>query len=57
LVKATFDSLTAEDKYIGHIGEISKRWVDFPTGWIEFEIKDPVLKEIPTNDGREINKP
>jgi Holliday junction resolvase RusA-like endonuclease len=50
LVKATFDSILAEDKYIGHIGEISKRWVDYPTGWIEFEVKEPVLIEIPRQD-------
>ena len=46
LLKALFDSLLVEDKAIGHLGEISKRWVDFPTGWIEFEVKEPVLKQI-----------
>ena len=50
LVKATFDSLVREDKYIGHLGSIMKRWVNFPTGWIEFDIVEPVLKEIGTNN-------
>jgi Holliday junction resolvase RusA-like endonuclease len=49
LLKATFDSLVSEDKYIGHLGSIMKRWVNFPTGWIEFEIIEPVLKEIGIN--------
>ena len=48
LMKATFDSLTNEDKYIGHLGEVCKRWVNFEKGWIEFDIKEPVLKEIPS---------
>jgi len=48
LVKATFDSLVREDKYIGHIGSICKRWVNFETGWIEFDVVEPVLKEIST---------
>jgi Holliday junction resolvase RusA-like endonuclease len=46
LVKALFDSLTGEDKYVGHIGSICKRWVNFPEGWIEFEVIEPVLKQI-----------
>lgn len=46
LVKATFDSLTGEDKYVGHLGGLCKRWVDFEEGWIEFEIIEPILKEI-----------
>ena len=46
LVKALFDSLTAEDKYVGHIGSICKRWVDFEEGWIEFEVQEPILKQI-----------
>jgi len=46
LVKATFDSLTGDDKYIGHIGSICKRWVNFDTGYIEFEVIEPILKQI-----------
>ena len=48
LVKATFDSLVREDKFVGHIGSISKQWVHFETGWIEFEIIEPILPEIPS---------
>ena len=47
LVKAVFDSLVSEDKYVGHIGSISKQWVDFETGWIEFEIVEPILPQVP----------
>lgn len=50
LVKATFDSLVREDKYVGHLGSLCKRWVNFETGWIEFEIIEPVLKEIGTTN-------
>lgn len=32
--KAMFDSLVSEDKFIAHIS-LTKRWVDYPTGWIE----------------------
>ena len=46
LVKATFDSITAQDKYIGHLGGLSKQWVDFEDGYIEFEIIEPILKQI-----------
>ncbi len=46
LVKATFDSLVCEDKFVGHIGSISKQWVNYDTGWIEFEVIDPILPEI-----------
>jgi len=49
LMKATFDSLTHEDKYVGHLGSICKRWVNFEEGYIEFEIIEPVLKQIGTN--------
>lgn len=48
LTKAAFDSLVAEDKFIGHIGSITKRWVNFDTGWIEFDICEPALKQIST---------
>jgi Holliday junction resolvase RusA-like endonuclease len=32
--KAMFDSLVSEDKFIANIS-LTKRWVDYPTGWIE----------------------
>ena len=41
LLKAFGDSLISEDKYIAHYGELSKRWVDFETGWIQIEITEP----------------
>ncbi len=40
LLKAAFDALFAEDKYIGHL-QISKHWVDSENGWIEIEIFKP----------------
>lgn len=46
LLKAVFDSMLAEDKGIGHLYEISKRWVNCDRGWIEFEIKEPTYEEI-----------
>jgi hypothetical protein len=49
-VKATFDSLVHEDKFVGHLGSLCKRWVNFDTGWIEFEIIEPILKEIGTTN-------
>lgn len=35
LLSAWEDSLCIEDKYIAHYAYLCKRWVDFPTGWIE----------------------
>lgn len=32
--KALFDSLVSEDKFIANLS-LTKRWVDYPTGWIE----------------------
>ena len=45
LCKAVFDSLFSEDKHIGHF-QASKHWVYCETGWIEFEIVDPIYPEI-----------
>lgn len=44
-IKAALDSLFIEDKFIGHL-EASKHWVDFETGWIEIEVKEPVFPAI-----------
>lgn len=51
LMKAVFDSLMAEDKYIGHLGEVAKIWTDSEKGWIEFEIKTAPYEEavLPTS--------
>lgn len=43
--KAIFDGLFSEDKHIFHF-QISKHWVDFPSGWIEFEVQEPLFPEI-----------
>ena len=45
LLKAVFDSLISEDKFIGHLGEVSKHWTDEERGWIEFEIKKAPYEE------------
>lgn len=51
LLKAVFDSLMAEDKFIGHLGEVAKIWTDSEKGWIEFEIKTAPYEEavLPTS--------
>jgi Holliday junction resolvase RusA-like endonuclease len=43
LIKAFCDSMTAEDKYIANL-TASKRWVDFPTGWIECSLIDEPMQ-------------
>jgi Holliday junction resolvase RusA-like endonuclease len=53
LTKAFLDSLVAEDKFIGNIS-ITKRWVNYPLGWIECEYgeDEPIQKlvEVPLKD-------
>ena len=51
LLKAVFDSLMAEDKFIGHLGEVAKLWTDSERGWIEFKIKTAPYEEavLPTS--------
>jgi Holliday junction resolvase RusA-like endonuclease len=46
LVKAVFDSIFTEDKYIADF-RATKRWVNQPDGWIEFIIE---LPEFPSKD-------
>ena len=46
LVKAVFDSLFSEDKYIADF-RATKRWVNKEEGWIEFSIE---LPEFPSSD-------
>lgn len=46
LLKAFEDAICSEDKYIAHYGGLSKRWVDFPTGWIEITITEPTEELI-----------
>lgn len=38
LAKAFFDSLVFEDKFVANV-TLTKRWVDFPLGWIDCELK------------------
>lgn len=45
LLKAFCDSLLSEDKHIASISA-SKRWVDFPIGWIECRLTDEPLVEL-----------
>lgn len=40
------DGLISEDKYVAHYSGLAKKWVDFPTGWIEIEIKEPEFEAI-----------
>ena len=37
ILKGFFDALTPEDKYIANI-TATKRWADYPTGWIEISL-------------------
>jgi Holliday junction resolvase RusA-like endonuclease len=49
LSKALCDSLLSEDKYIANV-EVTKRWVDFPLGWIEIALKtatESMIRTIP----------
>jgi len=46
LVKAFFDGLLAEDKYIADV-RVTKRWVNAENGWIEFI---NYLPEFPSSD-------
>lgn len=46
LLKAVQDALFAEDRHVGHLGELSKVWVNQERGWIEFETKEPVYQEM-----------
>ena len=45
LIKAFCDSMTAEDKFIAHL-TASKRWVDFPTGWIECSLVEEPMQVL-----------
>lgn len=53
LLSAWEDALCIEDKYIGHYSYLCKRWVDFPTGWIEITFNDLPFEaiEMPSIEG------
>lgn len=45
-IKGFFDALVSEDKYIANI-HATKRWADYPTGWIECSLLDsPVQVDV-----------
>ena len=46
LLSAWEDALCIEDKYIAHYSYLCKRWVDFPTGWIEITLEDMPESEL-----------
>jgi Holliday junction resolvase RusA-like endonuclease len=53
LIKSLCDSLVSEDKFIANLSA-SKRWVDFPVGWIECILTDEpmvVLVQPPSKGG------
>ena len=52
LIKSFCDSLVSEDKFIANISA-TKRWADFPVGWIECSLIDEpiqVLIQPPAKD-------
>lgn len=57
LTKALMDGLMVEDKHIAHL-QVAKFWVDFPTGWIEIYIDEPVFPQhaIPSVKGRSVSE-
>jgi len=46
LLQAWEDALFSEDKYIAHYSYLCKKWVDYPTGWIEVTFSDPSFEAI-----------
>ena len=46
LLSAFEDALCIEDKYIAHYSYLCKRWVDFPSGYIEISIEEPTFEAI-----------
>lgn len=55
LLKAFFDSLTYEDKFIANV-TATKRWVDFPLGWIECLIDEVEMKTYPNPPVKEVKE-
>jgi len=46
LLQAWEDALLSEDKYIAHYSYLCKKWVDYPTGWIEVTFSEPTFEAI-----------
>ena len=52
IIKGFFDALTSEDKYVANL-TATKRWADFPTGWIEISVAnapETVLVQPPVKE-------
>lgn len=52
MIKSFLDSLVSEDKYVSNLAA-TKRWVDFPSGWIEIRLSDEPMQiaiEPPAKD-------
>lgn len=47
LLKSFCDSLVSEDKFIANIS-VTKRWVDFPSGWIECSLSEAPMQVMIT---------
>ena len=45
LIKGFFDSMVSEDKFVANISA-SKRWADYPTGWIELSLTDEPMQVL-----------
>jgi len=45
LLKAFFDSLVSEDKYVATISAC-KRWADFPSGWMEISLTEEPMQVL-----------
>lgn len=45
LVKSLMDSLVSEDKYVANL-TATKRWVNFPSGWIEISLLDEPMQVL-----------
>ena len=45
VLKGFFDALVSEDKFIANI-TATKRWADYPTGWIELSLIDEPVQVL-----------
>lgn len=46
LLSAFEDAICVEDKYIAHYSYLCKKWVNFPSGWIEITLHQPTHEAI-----------
>ena len=40
------DALFSEDKYVAHYSLLCKKWVNYPTGWVELTFSEPCFEAI-----------